>query len=790
MGVIAGGIALMLLTGAVASAATHQTNQKNLLFAVQDTTLSANLGEVILTASFLNERRSPLRLATVDKSRIEKRPVGSTYPELLRDIPGVFATSESGSYGDARINIRGFKQENISVMLNGIPISGLVTGNMFWNNWLGLAEATHAIQVQKGIGGSMLSDNSVGGTINIVTSSPDPMPSLATSLFFTSYGQGKSTLSFSTGTLKGGWNISLLGSYAFGRGYVDQTDVSSWAYMLNISKIINSKHSLLFTALGSPDRHEQRSARLTADEVEEYGLRYNKNWGYRKDLEYSEKGEAFNLSKNFYHKPYATLHHFYRPSKVRELATSAYVSGGNGGVRWSESKDRRIIDFRKEGQIDWDSVIAENRNPDGSSKSILADYLAGHTQAGLKSNLKIEKGNGLSYNAGLHYQFYSTWEKERITDLLGGDFWYEDYENKSLAKLAGRNPVKKEGDLIRTNNGKTINHLTIYGMATYSKERWELRGGVSFMGSSNSRWDRYNYIGDIKSELALGSGYSIKGGALYKASNSVSLYLNGAAYSRVPYSDVFFSSGNNKITENVKNERNILSEAGIRVLFDRGSFETTIYRALWRNKSILSNPYKQQMDDTPHRYMVQGLDALHYGVESEVLYRPSVWAELRGFLSLGNWKWKNDVSAIIYDPYSGLEAGRIDVFSDGLAVGDSPQTQIGASVLIRAGSKLELSADWNFNSRIYADFDPVTRKNAGDRAYSYRLPDYHLLNATASYRERFGKSSATLFISINNILNSRYIERGRDGADHTLNTFTGFWGFGINGSAGVRITIF
>jgi hypothetical protein len=770
-GVFAGGIALLLQTGAS--------------YAVtQDSTLTSNLGEVVLTASFLNEKRSPLRLSTVNRSKIEKRSIGATYPELVKDIPGIYATSESGSYGDARINIRGFKQENISVMLNGIPISGLVTGNMFWNNWLGLADATQTIQVQKGIGGSMLSDNSVGGTINIITSSPSPDPSLSTSLFFTSYGQGKSSVSMNSGTLKGGWNISLLGSYAFGKGYVQQTDVNSWAYMLNISKKIGTKHTLLLTALGSPEKHEQRSARLSATEVEQYGRSYNKNWGYL------STGEPFNLSKNFYHKPYITIHHFFRPQSGTELATSAYISSGNGGGRWSESKGKRILEFSKDGQIDWPSVIEENRNTDGSSSTILSDFLAGHTQAGVKSNLTIERKNGLSYTAGFHYQFYSTWEKERITDLLGGDYWYEDYQNKSLAGVAGRNPVKREGDLIRTNNGKIINHLTAYGMVTYSSKKWEIRGGASFMGSTNSRWDRYNYVDNIHSDVATAAGYSLKGGVLYRASNKLSLYLNGASYSRVPYSDIFFSSGNNIITENVKNEKNLLSEAGIRILFDRGSFETNAYLALWKNKSLLSNPYKQEMEDTPHKYMVQGLDALHYGVESDLLYRPLRWLELRGFLSIGNWKWKNDVSAIIYDSYSGLEMGRVDVYSDGLAVGDAPQTQIGASADISITSKIELSADWKFNSRLYADFDPISRRDPNDRSNSYRIPDYHLLNATISWREKIGKSKITLFLSVNNILNTSYIERGKDGFDHTINSFTGFWGFGINGNAGVRLAIF
>lgn len=59
---------------------------------------------------------------------------------------------------------------------------------MFWNNWMGLADATYAIQVQKGAGGSMLSDNSVGGTINIITSTTTAEPRIDGGAHVTDYG--------------------------------------------------------------------------------------------------------------------------------------------------------------------------------------------------------------------------------------------------------------------------------------------------------------------------------------------------------------------------------------------------------------------------------------------------------------------------------------------------------------------------------------------------------------------------------------------------------------------------
>lgn len=83
--------------------------------------------------------------------------------------PGLFAHREGGGSGDATVRIRGFEQENIAVLLNGIPINGAENGLVYWNNWMGLAEVASSVQVQRGIGASNVALNSVGGTINIVT---------------------------------------------------------------------------------------------------------------------------------------------------------------------------------------------------------------------------------------------------------------------------------------------------------------------------------------------------------------------------------------------------------------------------------------------------------------------------------------------------------------------------------------------------------------------------------------------------------------------------------------------
>jgi hypothetical protein len=327
-------------------------------------------------------------------------------------------------------------------------------------------------------------------------------------------------------------------------------------------------------------------------------------------------------------------------------------------------------------------------------------------------------------------------------------------------------------------------------------------------------------VDDIYSDWAHGLGAAVKAGALYRlggagsnASSATSLYLNGAYYSRVPYSNVFFASGNNEISEGIKNEQNYLGEGGIRSIFNRGGFEATFYASYWKNKSIMSSPYKQLEAEDAVKYMITGLDAFHYGIEVDAYYNFSRWGKLAGYASIGSWKWQNNVNAIIYDNYTNQAVQEIHVYSDGLPVGDAPQTQIGAtlnlkplgaasaySVIDPAGmisdavnGELNIQLSWSYNTRYWADFEPNTRTNANDRTKPYQLPDYHLVNLGINYLKYFRVGNkavgTTFFLNVNNIFDEWYIERGKDGADHTLNTFTGYWGQGRNCAFGVKVSL-
>ena len=771
-----------------------------------DSTATVVLDGSSISANIANAAISSLRLTDINREKIRENAPGRTFPEMMRNIPGVYSTAETGSSGDAKINIRGFKQENISVLLNGIPISGLTSGSMYWNNWMGLSDATAAIQVQKGVGNSMLSDNSVGGTVNILTLQPSEEAHAEAGWYHTGAGASNAFINLSTGALPHGWSLSLMGSYNWGSTFVDCSRVSSGSYLVSLDKSFRKGHKLNFTALGSPETHQQRSSRLSYAEMEKYGVSYNKSWGWQS----AEDGTRFQrtTARNNYFKPYFTLTHSYDggPSwdggKGWKLFNTFYLALANGGGYYSESSGRRISSFvipegsEGEGQIDWDAVIAHNAStaPDGNgirAVNIMTDYLAGHTQAGLKSNIIKDFGDRADLDAGLHWQIYDTWEKERITDLLGADYWFEDYENKSLAGLDGRNPIKGVGDFVRTHNGRRQNYFTAYALAHYkagSAKQFVFTLGASASVTALRRWDLYNYPEAEKwSKLASRAGGSVKGGLLYRLGNCSKFYANAAFYSRVPYASVFFSNGNNEISRDLSNEKNTLGEFGYRFAGASFGAEITGYMALWKNKTLLSSPYST-LEEDPVKYMVKGLDAFHYGCEAELWWSYRKFLRLDAFASIGDWRWKNDVSATIYDPTTLLPMGNVNVYADGLHVGDAPQTQLGASARLRLSPGLEIHADWSWNDRFWADFDPVSRTNPDDRRDSYRIPSYHLNNAGVQRTEDIRKMRIVLFLNVNNITNEKYIERSKDGSGHDRDTFTGYWADGRNLNFGIRLS--
>lgn len=736
------------------------------------------LEEVNIISDYAKERETPVAVTNIKPSVIEQQMGNQDYPELMKMTPGIYATKLGGGTGDARISIRGFQQENIALLLNGVPVSSVENGLVYWSNWAGLGDATQTIQVQRGLGASRVALNSVGGTLNIITKSTEAEKGGTLRLSTSDYGNRKFSLALSSGKLNNGYAVTFLGSHTEGPGYVDATYVNSWAWFLTISKQINDKHSLVFTGLGSPERHGQRTYGLTYEQYKLYGNKYNPNWGML-------NGKINSLAENFYHKPQLALNHYYTFRKGL-LSSSAYVSFGKGGGNFTESfMAESAFSIKKNNQIDWDAIYLINTsNTDsavlengqfvkGFSKIIQTEYLADHVWYGALSNLNYNFSDRLKMITGAHFRYFKSNLREEISDLLGGQYWIDNYY-WSMAGIAGRPQIKGIGDIINVDNDSRVDIASYFLQMEYKIRKLTLFAASTVSHHWYKRIDRINYIGNTGSEIVTKSGFDVKAGGNYNLNEFHNLYFNTGYYSKAPYFKFVFANFSNAVVENLANEKISAFEVGYGYKKNVTDVRANLYYTYWADKSLLSRENIQLENEQQTRALIRGLDALHKGIEVEASTGLFHNLDFGLTFSYGDWKWTNDVDAELYNNDQVL-IDSTKVYSKGLWIGDAPQLQTGIYADVRLPANITLTANYLYYDRIYANFDPAGRDNPNDRKQPYRIPGYSVVDLHLLYDFRINDLKATAGISGYNILNSESILRGEDGLTHDLDTFTGFW---------------
>ena len=293
------------------------------------------LNDVIVTQSIGKTRVTPVAMSNVDQATIDLKLGQQEFPEILKTTPGVYTNKQGGGYGDAETRMRGFKSQWVAVTVNGVPVNDMENGNVYWSNWAGLSDVTSNIQTQRGLGASILSTPSIGGTIAITTRTLDV--DRGGSLWYGMGNDGMNQYGFklSTGVMKNGWAVTVLGAHRWGDGYIQGTAYSGYNWFFNVSKRINEKHEISLTGMGAPQTHDQRDNLYGGLTVEgwqgvrnymgdESPYRYNPIYGY------DNEGRERTSKRNVYHKPQFTLRHMWQIDNTSSWATSVYASISSG----------------------------------------------------------------------------------------------------------------------------------------------------------------------------------------------------------------------------------------------------------------------------------------------------------------------------------------------------------------------------------------------------------------------------------------------------------------------------
>lgn len=810
---------------------------------------STMLNDVVVTQSVAKTRETPVALSEVSAATIDVKLGNQEFPEVLKTTPGVWATKDGGGFGDSKINMRGFQAANVAVMINGVPINDMEWGGVYWSNWAGLNEVTSSMQTQRGLGASIISTPSVGGTINIITRSLDAKKGGSVWYGMGNDGLHQEGISFSTGLMDNGWAVTFLGSHRKGDGYIQGTDFEGFNYFINISKRINDAHQLSLTAFGAPQNHNKRSSQ---DGLTIEGWQDVRNWmgddlryKYNPTFGYDKYGNVRSSNRNFYHKPQISLNHIWQINHKSSLSTALYMSIARGGGYSGQGRgtyngtslsnsswygaSNGVVNtlFRKaDGTFAYDEIQEMNANSTTGSNMVMSRSNNNHEWYGVVSTYRNELlPQKLVLTAGLDIRYYIGRHNNKIVDLYDGEYFMDDSSRKNVKAVnnaAAADPNWKYeklgvGDVVyRDYVGHTAQEGA-FAQAEYSMLDKRLNFVLSGSINNTTYWriDHFYYDkAHEKSDKLNFLGGSVKGGANFNIDRYNNVYFNLGFISRAPFysGGAFLSSAvSNATNPDAVNEKIMSYEIGYGFRNPVFAANLNAYYTRWMDKTTTRSGEITSGEHAGDRYFfnMQGVDARHMGVEVNFTYRPTRWFELQGMLSWGDYIWDSNATGYFYNqlgqPLSDLRGNLASgvmaadhayatLNQKGIKVGGSAQTTGSIGATFRPFKGFRIGADWVVNARNYSDYQVSSSNYTANSTISvadpWEIPWGNQLDLHASYSFKMGGLKATFYGNVNNLFNHYYVMDAYTSTSETgswNNAYRVFYSFGRTYSVRLKV---
>jgi hypothetical protein len=776
--------------GSVTVAFNGNTNVGNITLSPDN-----SLEEVVIVGTGLidlaNDRKTPIAVSTIRASEIQKKIGSQDVTMTLVNTPSVYVAGQAGGFGDSRISVRGFGQDNTAYLLNGQPINGMEDGKMYWSNWSGINDIASVVQIQRGLGSSKLAISSVGGTTNFVTKTTDKREGGFVSLGVANNDYIKTTAAYSTGKNDKGFGASVMFSHWQGDGYNYGTRGEGQTYFISFGYTPNEKHNFNFLITGAPQQHDQ-NFRKSIQTLLDRGRKFNDNYGFF-------NGEYKSLRTNFYHKPVINLNWDWTMSDKSNLSTVVYASYGRGGG--TGPRGRTL--YTNDGLVDWNTLYANNSIIENGAGGYFAAGGGFVTRAsmnlhkwyGLVTNFETELTDNLTWNIGADLRTYRGTHFRQVIDFMGLNSWQENirlkdannnhanlgtfgtYKNVVVTESGRVNPwyntfnTIDENQRIAWDYDERINYGGLFTQLEYAQESFSafFQGAISYQ--DHIRWDRYQYADDElladlggitnpdtgvavndqeESEKVDNVGFNVKGGASYTIQDQHKVYANAGYYSRQPYHDNIYLNFTNQVNPLTENEKILGLELGYGFKSKFFSANLNLYRTSWEDRVTTSS--RTNAEDGSILFTTNfGVKQLHSGAELDFTAKPLPMLQIKGFVSYGDWQYKDDVITREYDEDLNLlsEASE-DV--DGGEVGDAAQFTAGLGFNYEIMERFSIDGDYRYYDRLYADVG-ATKENL-------ELPSFGLMDAGISYKMLLGKNkdnSLDFRFNVNNLFHNIYI---------------------------------
>ncbi|MEC4004255.1 TonB-dependent receptor [Flavobacterium sp. SUN052] len=779
---------------------------------------SNQLDEVVVKSSVIDvakDRKTPVAVSTIKASEIQQKLGNQEFPEILKNTPSVYASKAGGGFGDSRVTIRGFSQENIAVMINGVPVNDMENSRVFWSNWAGLSDVTSAMQVQRGLGSSKLAISSVGGTINVITRTSDMKEGGVVSVGTANNNYLKTQTSYSTGKMKNGLSASILLSQTRGDGYVDGTKFEGANYFIALGYEINPKHDIQFTFTGAPQWHNQRGTAITVADYLKYGqngepnIKYNADWGLLNGVEN-------NFRVNYYHKPVMSLNWDYKISEKTKLSTVVYGSWGRGGGTNGAGRIRGLnynaSNFRRpDGSINFDLIYGYNSGqtvnipgltPTSSTRTLTnGNYLSStatannlangiskissinsHNWYGGVASLNTKLTDKLTLDFGVDLRTYKGIHYQNVSDLLGSSAFLDNTTvangvasngnindpNRVLYQVYESSPSINpffnvdHQQKVSYNNDGNVNWLGGFTQLEYTTEKLTayIQAAVSQQGFKRVDYFKYLASNDLASTPYKNIlGGDVKGGINYNINRKHNVFVNAGYYSKQPFFNAVYPNNASLVNGNLTNEKITGFEAGYGFRSSRFNANINLYNTTWKDRYQRSNDVAA--DNPGGYYDFSGITEVHSGVEVDMNAKVTDKFKVNGMFSLGSWDYKGNSVSNRYDVTNNPIAGgtATTLYLDKVKVGNSAQLTASIGGAYEIVKRVTLDANYLYTDKLYANISPANFATETNRG-SLKLPAFGLVDAGFSYKMLVGKNkgeSVNFRANVNNLLDKIFI---------------------------------
>jgi iron complex outermembrane receptor protein len=472
---------------------------------------------VTIIATHASERISPVTFSNLNHLEIKQQYSAQDVPVLLSELPSITFYSENGNGtgGYSYITLRGFEQQRLSIMVNGVPQNDPEDFSVYWIDFPDLLGSTTNIQVQRGAGSAFYGPPAIGGSVNLlaVPFQPKPYVTLESTLGFQEYG-ATNTIMLSTRKYSATFNSGLVDNrYMFyGRlgtlstdGYRDKSWDEINSYFFGVERLDETMTTRIHF-YGGPF-----SDGLVYNGIPKF---YNNDLKLRRtNYSYFELNSAQDSvtyassrrpqeAEQFSQPHFELLHEWKLSSNITLYNTLFYIQGDG------------YYDYDGSG-LDTSSLhlgsaygFPTSTNP----SNILVRAFVGNKQWGWLPRLEINHGTGiLTLGAELRFHHSLHWGKIAYAEDL---------------------PMNYDPDyrVYEYNGGKNI--ISVYG-----HELYKLDDAMALMTDLQFVYNRYS----LENEKFLNNSLSVnyfflnpRVGVNYNINESINSYINLAYTSREP----------------------------------------------------------------------------------------------------------------------------------------------------------------------------------------------------------------------------------------------------------------